>query len=99
MDVGFRRKQPNIHNRLIKEEAGYIGKFKCSLRPGDVQEMVWPVYEDKDFDPEQHGPYHMTPQEQLTNRKAVYREMVIGVEKTTEELIRDIFILNNVSKR
>ena len=60
-NVGFIRKQPKMHNTLIKEEAGYLGQFKGSIRTGDVQDMVCPVYEDKDFDPEQHRPYHITP--------------------------------------
>ena len=38
----------------------------------------------------------MDPQERLANRKTVYGEMVIGVEKTTEEFIRDLCILKNV---
>ena len=38
----------------------------------------------------------MEPQGRLANRKTVYREMVIGVEKTTEDFIRDLFILKNV---
>ena len=62
MNVIFSGKQPKMHNTLIKEEVGYLGQFKGSLRPGGAQEMVWPVYKDKYFDPEQHGPYQMTPQ-------------------------------------
>ena len=58
--------------------------------------MVWPVYKDKEFDPEQYDPYHITLQEQLANLNTVYGEMVIVVEKTTKELIRDILILNHV---
>ena len=63
MNVGFSGKQLNMHNTLITEEYGYIGQFKGSLRPGDVQEMVRTVYKAKDSDPEQHGPYNTTPQE------------------------------------
>ena len=61
-----------------------------------MQEILCPMYKEKDFDLEQHGQYHMTPQEQLENRKTVYIEMLIGVENTTEELIRNISIFKNV---
>ena len=54
------------------------------------------MYKDKEFDPEQYDPYHITLQEQLANLNTVYGEMVIVVEKTTKELIRDILILNHV---
>ena len=58
--------------------------------------MIWTVYKDKNFYPEQHGPYHMTPQEKMLIHKNVYGEMVIGVENTTKELIRYLLILKNV---
>ena len=54
--------------------------------------MVWPVYEKKDFDLEQHGPYHMTPKEWLANWKNIYGEIVIDVDKTTKDLIVHILI-------
>ena len=97
MNVGFSSKQLKTHKKLIKEEAKYLGQFKNSIRPGDVQEMECPVYEDKYFYPEQHGTFQMTPQERLDNCKTIYGEMVIGVEKTNEELIIDQLILKNVS--
>ena len=54
MNVGFTSKKPKMHITLIKEETGYLGQYKGSIRPVDVQDMVWSVYKDKEFDPEQH---------------------------------------------
>ena len=68
-----------MHNTIIKEKAEYLEQFKVSLIPGGVQEKVRSVYKYKDFDPEQHGTYHITPLEKLENHKTVYIETVIGV--------------------
>ena len=38
----------------------------------------------------------MTLQERLANLKTVYVEMVIGAEKLTKELIKDILIKKNL---
>ena len=96
MSAGFGGKQQKMHPTIIREEDGYLGDYPRALEPGDVQEMVWPEFEnDEDYDGTT-GPYWMTPEERKANRKTVYGEVQHGVDKTVNELIRQLFVEKNV---
>ena len=96
MKAGFGGKQPKMRNTIIREEEGYLGNHARTLQPGDVQEMVWPEFEnDEDYDGTT-GPYWMTAEERKANRKTVYGEVQHGVDKTVDELIRELFVDKNV---
>jgi len=84
MRSGYGGKQPKMHSTTIREEEGYLGPHSPVLAVNDVQEMVWPVYEDDEYD-DSIGPYWMTPEERRAKRKTVYGEMQEGVPKTNEE--------------
>jgi hypothetical protein len=83
MTKNFGGKQAYLHDTLIKEVDGYLGPYPRTLKPGDVQSMV---FHESDI-----GPFWLTAEERIKQRhdqievgKTVKRKL------KKEELVRKL---------
>jgi len=91
----FGGRQKILRDMAIKQENGYLGPFKLTLKVGDVQTMF--------FQSTDKGPFWMTPEEKEQNQKDIIIHTKTKVQKYTKDELRGfleakgVFMKGNLS--